>query len=310
MDWFYHTQSRNPNQDDIFALINGKIPSHAYLQFWEGNLVSMSDSFLLKLSRQVNAMANHGGGVLILGIKSLRKKAAKLCPILDDNIQTDILHQHILSNNQPFIENLELIPIKLTRGTVLFIRIPSGKAPFMFSDNRYYSFRNQKIEKLEEAGVRSLYQQTKQKQLEIYSIYNTQGIPELENGKYTSMLFFPRILIRNTGNVMESNYKMEVFLPAVLYEDSSHMSGYITRHEGKHVVITYPGKSPLFGQEIHKMLEFKFRVTPLNIEMFEESELRIKLYYSEGVHEQSFSLREIFMYRNQMLKINDFNALK
>ncbi|MEA1873871.1 MAG: ATP-binding protein [Bacteroidota bacterium] len=309
MDWFYHTKSRQPNADDLQALVEGKTPSHRYLQYIDGAKVNMTDVFLLKLSKQINAMANHGGGMLILGIKPLRKKAGKLVPVPHKNLNTDQVHQFILANNQPFLSDLDIIPIEFTEGQIVCIRIPAGAGPFMFSDNRYYSFRNEKVEKLDESGVRNLYNQANRKQLEIYSIYNTQGIPELQQGKYVSMLFYPRVLIRNAGQAAESQYKMEVSIPAPLYEENSMLTNQFSRHEGKYAVFSFPGKTPVFGNEIFKMLELKFRVKPETIDVFEQGELQIKLYYSEGMHEQRFPLKEIFMYRNQMLQAKDFKAI-
>lgn len=137
----------------------------------------------------------------------------------------------------------------------------------MFSDNKYYGFNN-KVEKLNESDVRALYHQSNQKQLEIYSIYNTQGIPEMSNGKFSSMLFFPRVLIRNAGQALENNYKLEIFLSAPLYEENNMLTNNFSRHEGKYVVFSIPGKTPVFGNEIFKMLEFKFRFTLKNIEVF------------------------------------------
>ena len=309
MDWFYHTKSRRPEAEDIYALTGEKIPSHTHLQYLDGSLFSMSDNYLLKISRLVNAMSNHGGGMLIIGIKPLRKKAEKLTPVPGENISPDKIHQHILANNQPFMEGLELIPVEMTGGIVLCIRIPAGQGPFMFSDNRYYSFLNEKTEKLDEAGVRSLYNQANHKQLEIYSIYNTQGIPEMSQGKYASVLFYPRILIRNAGQAVEDQYKMEIYLPAALYEENTMLTNHFSRHEGQYVVFSFPGKTPVFGNEIFKILEFKFRVKPETIDVFERGNLQVRLYYSEGMHEQSFPLKDIFMYRNQVLKSKDFVAI-
>jgi len=310
MDWFYHTKARQPKAEDIFALIEGKTPSHIHLQYIDGSKISMSDGFLLKLSKQISAMANHGGGMLILGIKPLRKKAGKLTPVSPKTLNPDQIHQHVLANNQPFLSDLDFISIEFSEGFILCIRIPAGAGPFMFSDNRYYSFRNEKVEKLDEAGVRSLYNQANRKQLEIYSIYNTQGIPELQQGKYVSMLFYPRILIRNTGQAVESQYKMEVSIPAPLYEENSMLTNQFSRHEGKYVVFSFPGKTPIFGNEIFKILEFKFRVKPDTVDVFEQGDLQIKLYYSEGMHEQRFPLKEIFTYRNQILKAKDFKSIE
>lgn len=306
MDWFYHTTSRKLEAKDIYALTEGNIPSHKHLQYMAGKDFSMSENALLKLAKTVNAMANGGGGMLIIGVASVRKKAKNLSPLNKETFAIDQIHQYILANNQPFLDNLELLPVELSEGWVLCVRIPAGNVPFMFSDYRYYGLKNDKIEKLEEADVRALYHQARHKQLEIYSIYNTQGIPEMKDGKFVSLLFYPRILIRNLGQAAENYYKMEVYLPSSLYEENNALSDYFSRYESEFAVFSVAGKSPIFGNEILKLLEFKFRLTAENITAFEKYPLKIRLYYSDGMHEQNLVMKDIFMYRNKMLSAGDF----
>jgi hypothetical protein len=306
MEWFYHTKGTDIDLGNLQNIVDNNIPMHQHLQFITGDKFSASESDLNRLSKLVSAMANSGGGIIIIGIDHSRNKAKSFNTIPEQIANTEQIHHYLIANNQPFIEGLNLYPILISDNNYcVCIQIPAGIGPFMFSDNKYYGFNN-KIEKLNESSVRALYHRTTDKQLEIFSIYDTQGLPELSNGKFTIMRFYPKVLIRNSGFAMEDKYKMEILLPATLYEKDTNLVNHFSHHEGKNVVFSFPGKTIVFSKEVHKMLEFKFIITPENIETFEKSDLQIRLYYSSGTQNQTYPLKDLFTYQGKMITKQDF----
>ncbi|MGM0626483.1 MAG: RNA-binding domain-containing protein, partial [Bacteroidota bacterium] len=306
MEWFFHTKGGKITSGDLQKLVSGQIPSHQHLHYIDGSSFSQTDAYIGRLAKLVAAMANSGGGIIILGIKPSRNKA-KAFTALREPADTGIIHHHLIANISPFPEGMLVENIAIeSKGFCLVIRIPAGNGPFMFSDYRYYAFRNHKAIKLEADDVSALYNKPAQKHLEIYSIYNTQGVPELKDGKFTIVRFYPKVLIRNTGEAMEKDYKMEISLPAGLYEENTMLRNHFSHHEGKYVVFSFAGKSPVFSTEIHKMLDFSIRVSSDSIEIFENEELHFRLYYSAGVHRQSYPLKELFTYQGKMLSQGDF----
>jgi hypothetical protein len=306
MDWFYHTTGGEISPEDIIRLVENRIPAHQHLHYLDGAKFAPSDAYIGRLAKLTSAMANSGGGIIIVGIKPSRHKA-KAFSLLPEPADTGLIHHHLIANLSPFPDGMLVENVMIEdQGYCLVIRIPSGHGPFMFSDYRYYAFRNHNAVKLDADDVSALYNKPAQKHLEIYSIYNTQGVPELKDGKFTIVRFYPKVLIRNTGEAMEKDYKMEISLPAGLYEENTMLRNHFSHHEGKYVVFSFAGKSPVFSTEIHKMLDFSIRVSSDSIESFENEELHFRLYYSAGVHRQSYPLKELFTYQGKMLSQGDF----
>ncbi|MGM0650491.1 MAG: AlbA family DNA-binding domain-containing protein [Bacteroidota bacterium] len=309
MEWFYHTKGNDITAGDIEKLVQHQMPAHQHLHFLDGRSFSHKEKYLTRLAKTVSAMANSGGGILITGVKTYRHKARDFTLINNEKPDTDLIHHHLIANISPFPHDISITYIEVYTGQYcLVIKIPAGKKPLMFSDYRYYGFHNHKVNKLDVDAVSALHNKTTQKHLEIYSIYNTQGIPEMKDGKFSVVRFYPKVLIHNAGDSIEKDYKMEIIMPAPLYEENSNLTNHFSHYEGKYVVFGFTGKNPVFGSEIHLMLDFTLKVTQENIDSFEKDMLHFKLYYSDGVHRQSFPLHELFTYRGKMLKTADFTT--
>ncbi len=307
MEWFYHTKENGITLSDLEHLVINRIPAHQHLYFMDGDKFSQDEKHLTRLAKTVSAMANSGGGIIVIGIKTSRHRAKDFLPI---NFEPDValMHHLLIANINPFPHgiNIKTIEVKPESFCVV-ISIPTGKRVYMYSDYRYYGFENHKVNKLDSEAVSALHHKTTNKQLEIYSIYNTQGVPEMKNGKFSIVRFYPKVLIRNVGDAIEKDYKMEIIMPARLYEENSSLTNHFSHHEGKDVVFSFAGRQPVFGSEINMMLDFTFRVTSDSVECFNNGNLHLRLYHSLGVHRQSFPLQDMFTYQGKMLNPADFN---
>ncbi len=307
MEWFYHTKAKNINSEGLQHLVTHQIPAHQHLHYIKGDAFSQDEKYLTRLAKLVSAMANSGGGVIIIGIKASRHRAKNFVAIRQKPDIALIQHQ-LIANINPFPDGININAVEIDpEAFCLAIFIPAGKEACMFSDYRYYGFENQKAKKLGAGAVSALHHKTTNKQLEIYSIYNTQGVPELKNGKFSIVRFYPKVLIRNAGDALEKDYKLEIVIPAPLYEENSTLTSHFSHYEGKNVVFSFAGRQPVFGSEINMMLDFSFRVTPDSVESFNKSNLQLRLYHSLGVHRQSFPLQDMFTYQGKMLNPADFN---
>ena len=84
------------------------------------------------------------------------------------------------------------------------------------------------------------------------------------------------------------------------------MQNYFNRIEGKFSVFTVPNRQSIFQNEICNILEAKLFVNNENIDVFNHSEMHIKLFYSHGLKEFNYNLKETFTYENKFLLANDF----
>ena len=183
----------------------------------------------------------------------------------------------------------------------------------MASDNRYYFRTGNKTELMLEQYVREMYNVASVPNMEFIGVVNTQGVPTLENNKILNMNFYPKFLVRNAGSAIEKHFKFELWIPSE-FHDSLFFSqqNYFNRLEGVYSVFSVPNRQPVFQNEVCNILEAKLFVNSDNIDVFNKSEMFIKLFYSHGLKEFSYKLNETFTYESKMLSATDFltNKLK
>jgi hypothetical protein len=305
-------ESTKYTQNDITLFISNKIKQSNSLNFCEAaSLVPGNDKKEQLLSKYISAFANSGGGTIIFGIKKFKERANELDILNFRDISTFWLKNLIENEISPLIENIEIYKIGFNNNDengVIVLNIPkSTKRPHMASDNRFYFRAGNKTELMLEQHVREMYNLASVSNMEFVGVVNTQGVPTLENGKILNLNFYPKFLVRNAGSAVEKNFKFELWLPSEFHDSLfSSMQNYFNRIEGKFSVFTVPNRQSVFQNEICNILEAKLFVNIENIDVFNNSEMYIKLFYSHGLKEFNYSLKETFTYENKFLLTNDF----
>ncbi len=297
---------------DITLFISNKIKQSNSLNFCDAaNLVPGNDKKEQLLSKYISAFTNSGGGTIIFGIKKFKERAQELDSINLKDISTFWLKNLIENEISPLIENIEIYKIANIHNDekgVIVLNIPkSTNRPHMASDNRYYFRIGNKTELMPEQFVRETYNLASVSNMEFVGVVNTQGVPTLENGKVLNLNFYPKFLVRNAGSAVEKDFKFELWLPSEFHDSLfSAMQNYFNRIEGKFSVFTVPNRQSIFQNEICNILEAKLFVNNENIDVFNNSEMHIKLFYSHGLKEFNYNLKETFTYENKFLLANDF----
>jgi hypothetical protein len=287
--------------------------THNSLVFFSGSEISISEASMIKTAKTICAFANVGGGDIVYGIKSKSGRAYKLEPILNFNKTSDWLFHELQSYIDKPVRDLQIKVTELEDNSkIIHFYIPtSNNQPHMFADNRYYRLHNSKPVVLEEAEVRMLYGNISVCDLEFLGVYNTNGLPILSAGKFVSVSFYPKFLIRNSGNIVEKDYKIEISFPAKLYEESFQpLQSLFIRHEGIHAVFGQKGIYPLFQHEISTMIDAKIQVTTKNIDTFLSEYININLYFSNGIKKHRLKLSDTLTYNGKQLKKEDFVDIK
>jgi len=267
------------------------------------------------MAKTICAVANSGGGDIIYGILPKRGRAVRFDTVLKFDKTADWLYHEIQSQiDKPIISlNIDISGLEDSPlSKIIHIRIPANNdQPHMFSDSRYYKWQKNKCVVLDESEVRMLYGKLSACELEFLGIYNTNGLPVLNAGKYTAMSFYPKLLIRNAGNIVEKDYKIEISFPAKLYEESFQpLQALFIRHEGPNVVFGNTGNHPLFQQEIATMIEAKICVNTENIDVFLKEYMHITLYFSNGIKKHSLKLSDTLTYNGKVIRKEDFTNIR
>jgi hypothetical protein len=297
--------------EDIISLVENKTKMHSELIFLNGKDFSDGMKSVSKLVKILIAIANSGGGEVFIGISTKNKRADKIIPVRNFNFSIDWLMNEIQSEADPKIKDLFIDYISVyEKGEekIIYFRIPFANGqPHMYSDFRYYKFEKLKVFPLTEKEIRMLYGFNRTSDIELLGIYNTNGLPVLQSGKFASMTFYPKILIRNSGNIIEKDYKVEISFPVNLYEENFlPLQSNFIRHDGNYIVFGITGRSPLFQNETSTIIEAKLSVNQKNYKDYESGEIRLILYYGSGVKKYNFKISEILTYNGKILQKNDF----
>jgi hypothetical protein len=263
----------------------------------------------LQLMQYISAIANNGGGSIIIGIKTFRQRAKELdiFPLLQHS--SFWLSTLVKTSISPVIEKVEAVPvfIEQERG-VMFIYINSTNKPYMANDGKFYSLVSLHPKVLSEPDIRMLYHSQNAPLIEYVGVINTQGVALLENGHPHTINFYPKFIIRNAGYAIEKDYKVELWFPSSLHDtDFSPLQQYFQRLDGIYSVFSIPGKVTLFQQELYTIAEAKLSVTPKNLQDFLTMDFHVHIYFSSGKISHTFLLSETFDFEHKPLSLNHFN---
>ena len=301
------------SQADLQKLIDLKVKEDLHIAFkpWK-DFDSKSPKKLELLSMVISSFANTIGGYLFFGIDVQRHKASGLSPLFVSDETIDQLHYFLQSSICPSIENLMLKRFTIDGDgskSILMIQVPnSDLAPHMAEDKRFYKRADFKEILMQEHEIRELYQRSKKAEIDIFAIINTNGIPTLEAGKYQKVNFYPRFLVKNVSSVIEHHYKMELYIPSGIYNPNfSVLQQHFSRLEDHYSVFSISNTSPLFQHELATVMDANLIIDGDNFKLFADSDIIIKLFYSNGIKTKYFKLLDTFLYQNKQLRSEDFS---
>ena len=265
-----------------------------------------------KLAKAVSAIANSGGGELIFGIAQKRSRANQMEPVMGFEKNEEWIFHEIQSQIDNRVAGLlvSIIKIPNQEGKIIHIHIPaSNNSPHLFADGKFYRWKKGKCVVMSEPEIRAAYMRTSVADLEFIGVMNTNGIPTLAGGKFSAVNFFPKFLIRNAGNLVEKEYKIEIAFPSCLFEETNQpLKSAFIRHEGIYSVFGQRGNYPIFQQEISTIIEAKITVNAENIDTFLSENLNIYLYFSSGLKTHAIKLSDTFTYNGHRLSKEDFST--
>ena len=178
-------QQRDWTERDLLELCRNQEEESLNLEFKESAALSLDvgeqrERVTSELSKDVSAMANSDGGIMIYGIKEKQTPgeprhgvADSIDAGVDPNIITKERLENVLTSNiRPAVDGLQIKAVPLNThnpGRIAYvISIPQSlRAPHQARDKRFYKRFNFKAEPMEEYEVRSLYFRTLAPDLEL-----------------------------------------------------------------------------------------------------------------------------------------------
>ncbi len=256
------------------------------------------------LCKTISAMANTIGGEIFIGIVIENYKFNNWENKPQDFPLTKDFLLLIQEQTQPSIKQLNIENLE----SGFYISVPNSKQkPHISPNYKYYKRILSKNQVMEEFEIRHLYQATAKSSLKILNLSKLQGIPIMNSGLFEEMKFYPRIHIQNLGQKIEKDYKLEIAIPSTLIDENFIvLHKYLKGYELDKNIYSIPSTEPLFQMESKTVLELVLRINSTNFSDFMSSSINLKLYSSEGIHEQNYKLSEWFHYKGQLPLLGSF----
>jgi len=302
---FFNTKFNNIH--DFEDLIYFKISRDINIEFFNASKVKVNQSFENRFVSTVAAFSNTIGGIVFLGFQTVRKKVKSFDYIKDNEITKKYLKNIISFNIKPFLD-VEINEFKSKDGSLFAVKVRrSDFAPHMANDFKYYTRQADKTALMPEHEIRNLFTKNNKPELDFVGIINTGGIPTLSEGMIERMNFFPKFLIKNSGAVIERFYKVEIYIPTALHDVSFFvLHDYFSHYDEEMTVFSISAKNPIFQNEIFTIAEAKITLTEENYHLFENSNIKIKLFYSQGTKSALIDLKSTLLYNRKFIEFSHF----
>lgn len=220
--------SKKYTESDLLGLVNGKIEEGYSLEYKRSDALDLrQDKCKSEISKDVSALCNASGGVIIYGIVEENHKPSKLDAGVDPSIVTKEQIENVLSGNiRPRIPDLHILPVPLNKsspGKVAYvITVPKGITAHQASDYKYYRRRNFKVEPMLDEEVRDVMHRVQHPTIEPRFRY-LQANRSAEQHQYQLL-----ISLENTGQICCFNTKFEFQFPNNFILSNDHR---LDRHQ-------------------------------------------------------------------------------
>src|SRR5688572_25971720 len=108
------------DEEQLQSYVDNLVEEGQTLEYKAANALKRTDGAMNEITKDVSAMANSAGGVLIYGIKEYGDKEKKHLPEKIDPINrtefTKEWLEHVVNNIEPRITELLIYPVALTSG--------------------------------------------------------------------------------------------------------------------------------------------------------------------------------------------------
>lgn len=229
----------------IQLYITDGVEENLNLDYKAADALQKTEGKKKEIAKDVSAMANSAGGVIIYGIKEFLQTGKEhlpehIDPIRRSDISKEWLEQVINSNIQPKIDGVIITPVTVSVDEVLYVvEIPQSTTAHQANDKRYYKRYNFGSVAMEDYEIRDIMSRVKYPVVELEFVIEREVKQEIDpvsqapkHGGRQWMQYNLRVSIKNKGKVYANyvNYFLELpedlLFDGKALKESSMRSGY------------------------------------------------------------------------------------
>lgn len=218
------------SQASLEDYIRNEVQESLSLDYKASDSLSKESKKKTEITKDVSAMANSAGGIIIYGIREFQDPAKKHLPEKIDPVDLTIFSkewlEHIINNIRPRIEGIIIHPVPISSAsnhTIYVVEIPQSTTAHQADDWRYYKRYNFSSIPMEDYEIRDIMGRRKHPrielsfEIEISTGHYTVGIDRksISKSEYTLC-----VLARNIGPVYAQYVNAFIRIPYLLaYQD-------------------------------------------------------------------------------------------
>jgi predicted HTH transcriptional regulator len=203
------------NLDYLNNLIENKVEENLHLEYKASGALDKQNDKTVEISKDVSALANSDGGILIYGIKEdeINKHLPKeISPINRKQFSKEWLEQIIQAKIQPRISNFKIYPIEIDNEYVVYIvEVEKSNTAHQAFDQKYYKRGNFQTTAMYDYEIRDILNRTKDPIISLEFKFNNQ---------HTELLIFAI----NLGSVYAKYVNVKIRLPKKIVEEKHFKS--------------------------------------------------------------------------------------
>lgn len=203
-------------ESELQSLIDNRVPEAVGLEYKRSDSLGKTESKRKEIGKDISAMANSDGGVVIYGIKTHSEEEEKHIPedfdedISASHVSIEWLEQVASSHIQPSIAGLRFHRIELKAKPsgrfVYVVYVPKGTRAHQAADKRYHGRIERTTTALEDYQIRDINNRLKYPVLMPHFTLTT-----VKRGLIVEYNF--DIYLKNTGTVCARNWQLELDIP-------------------------------------------------------------------------------------------------
>lgn len=277
------------NIDDVRSLIDNEIEESTELEY-KRNFTDDKNRRRGDIAKDVSAMANANGGIIIYGLNEKdgtmgHSIPEKITPISVSIMSKDQLTQIISSNISPKIKDIEItyLPVDDENG-VIVVKIPKSYTAHQSLVSHYYHIRrNATIEIMEDYEIRDVMNRQQNPRLCIDGclLHKVENDNDTAHATYNFMA-----KIQNIGNSVCQVYKLNVYLNKdfthcnIIFPPKEEIS--YTALDLDRLKISCNSKEPIFGGETLELAHFSIEIDKDYEEKFNEELIIDMILFFQG----------------------------
>ena len=275
--------AREWNQARLQRYIDEGIEESLTIEYKSGEALVKANGRAKEIAKDVSAMANSAGGVIIYGISEeetgpLRYRPVALSPVNRRECSKETLEQIISSNIQPRISGIKIFPVPLHSDpshVVYAVSIPQSDTVHQVSSTkRYYKRFNFESVPMEDYEIRDVLNRAAHPDIE-----PRIGYVEVERGEFGWVWSIP---------IFAKNHSLAVAKDTSITVEFLDVTAANRLRSDKFVIKTQPQPSPnemyiaSFYEAIHRSLNKYFGTFWVTIQEPQSLQIRVQVF-SDGM---------------------------